>query len=345
LEKEEQYIASFLSNPKFKRWVLENDAELDSYWEAHINKFPKQQEALEYARIILLDLIPDSGNWEKEGKERLLNHILDHMEGPGSRRHLPPSLINDSPKKFNYLPLAFGLIFLFLFGLFYLQIHKLSDHGPKPELETASWVHRNTKVGQKSKVHLADGSTVTLNAQSELKYQNHFGTSNRDIFLKGEAYFEVASDSLPFRVITDGLVTTALGTAFNIDHYHEGAPLIQLASGSVCVENQLEKLLLQPGEEAQLNEQNGLEKRKFNLEKAFLWKSGILNFDKVPLREVFIQLERWYGLEFQINGKLDQDAVVSGWFDNDYLDNVLETISYSVPFKYEVTNKAVYIQP
>lgn len=342
MEKEEQYIAAFLSNPKFKKWVLENDAKLDGYWEAHIDKFPKQQEALECARIILLDLIPNSNHWEKEGKENLLNRILDRMEEPGCNRHLPHSHSN---KKFNFKPLAFSVIAFFLFGLFYLQIHQFFDQDSKSELETASWVQRSTKKGQKSKVHLSDGSIVTLNAMSELQYQNHFGTTNRDIILKGEAYFEVAFDSLPFRVITEGLVTTALGTAFNINHYSTGEPLIQLASGIVSVENQLEKLYLQPGEEALLNEKNGLEKQVFNLEKAFLWKSGILNFEKVPLSEVFIQLERWYGLEFQINGKLDQNAVVSGWFDNDYLDNVLETISYSVPFNYKVTNEAVYIQP
>jgi ferric-dicitrate binding protein FerR (iron transport regulator) len=88
-----------------------------------------------------------------------------------------------------------------------------------------------------------------------------------------------------------------------------------------------------------------LKKQTYDPSHAFLWKEGILYFEKVPFGKVIAELERWYGVEIEIRGRLDQAAIVSGRFDNDYLDNVLESISYSIPIAYQISQKSVIIQP
>lgn len=118
--------------------------------------------------------------------------------------------------------------------------------------EGAKWITKSNPKGQKSKIHLPDGSTVILNAESQIRFKNDFGKADRDIF-KWRIVFEVAQDSLlPFRVFSGELVTTALGTSFNINSYDKNRVNVQLATGQVKVfkeELESESLLLQPGEE------------------------------------------------------------------------------------------------
>ena len=117
MEQEEKYISTFLRNPKFKKWVLENDTGLDAYWKAHIHQFPEQQEALECAKMILNELKVDAYSWEKAGKEKLLLRILDNMKEEGS----PSQVAENIPKHTSFKPLIFCALLFFLLGLFFIQ--------------------------------------------------------------------------------------------------------------------------------------------------------------------------------------------------------------------------------
>lgn len=112
----------------------------------------------------------------------------------------------------------------------------VSQYGKQEVPQTvAAWTTYQNPAGQKSKVRLPDGSVVYVNAATEIKYQDGFGETHRELFLNGESYFEVAKDSLPFRVHSAGLVTQALGTSFNISTFDAASIRVQLASGIVKV--------------------------------------------------------------------------------------------------------------
>ena len=80
-----------------------------------------------------------------------------------------------------------------------------------------------TAYGEKSKLILADGTVVWLNAGSSLQYAGNFNSKNREVFLTGEAYFEVTkqSDGTPFVVKTDQYSVLVKGTKFNVSSYPE----------------------------------------------------------------------------------------------------------------------------
>src|SRR5690606_27701037 len=108
--------------------------------------------------------------------------------------------------------------------------------------EIVSFEEFTTPPGVKSSITLGDGSKVLLNSGSSLKYVKGFGTDLREVFLVGEAFFEVSRDSIrPFIVRTGEISTTALGTSFNIEAYKDENLNISLLTGKVAVAVPYEK--------------------------------------------------------------------------------------------------------
>src|SRR5690606_2960126 len=138
----------------------------------------------------------------------------------------------------------------------------------------------STPAGVKSSVSLPDGSKVTLNSASSIKYDKHFSNGRREIELIGEAYFDVKKDSLhPFIVETNHIQTKALGTAFNVKAYKGDSILVALMSGVVEVSNSVmqSKEMLMPGEGINVAvDYAHWEKEKFDVQEALAWMNKTL---------------------------------------------------------------------
>ena len=210
---------------------------------------------------------------------------------------------------------------------------------------------KSNPAGQKLKVFLPDGSIVWLNSTSTLSYQKEFTDTVRDLILKGEAYFEVYKDARrPFIVHTGNISTIALGTSFNIEAYDSDKITVSLTSGSVNVESffpgkELIKIQLNPGEGALYNANDGIEiqKIKIDINAVRLWKDGILRLNNASLAETVTSLERWYGVNIKVNNNSSKNWKVNGVFDNEYLENVLNSLSFSQGFEYSMIGNKVEI--
>lgn len=258
---------------------------------------------------------------------------------------------NKKPKMIRlFVGMAASLIMVFSVSyIFYFNMPDQKTPLPIAASETVS-IERATPRGNKKIITLPDGSTVVLNADSKVTYNNDFA-QNRTIHLEGEGFFEVVRDeNHPFIVITDKIATTALGTSFNIKAY-QGNPKIKitLATGKVRVENSLDKnqLEINPGEAVYYSDvKNTLQKEKVDLAHDLSWKEGILHFEKTPFNEIVEDLERWYGVNIQVKGKEKiPEYKCSGTFQpNEYLTNVLKVLSYSVDFEYTIKGNDVILE-
>ena len=209
------------------------------------------------------------------------------------------------------------------------------------------WVTKQNPAGQKSKIHLSDGSFVTLNANSSISYPQNF-VNNRTIKLVGEAFFEVKKNpEAPFKVISKEVTTTALGTSFNVRAYENSSIIeILLATGKVVVNDTISKqeMYLNPGQGIKKNLANpSLQIFETDRPNIAAWTRGILHFNATPLNDVITDLENWYGVQIDIEGKSDT-ILCSGTFDNEYLDNVLDVLSHSVGFEFQINDKEVTIK-
>lgn len=212
----------------------------------------------------------------------------------------------------------------------------------KPAAVQYAEVIKSNPAGQKSKVYLPDGTIVHLNSESSIRFIEGFA-NGRKVQLTGEAFFDVTEDpTRPFTVYSGGLATTALGTSFNINSYNRKQTEVILVTGKVKVEQEGEDQLvyLEPGERATLLAGESLQKATADLTTATYWKEGILYFDQTAIAEVVATLERWYGVHIQADN-LPPVKCYGTFQKNEYLTNVLDVLSHSVGFGYEIDGKEV----
>lgn len=195
-----------------------------------------------------------------------------------------------------------------------------------------------TAPGVKKTIRLADGSTVKLNSGSSVYFAENFGEESREITLQGEAFFEVAKDSLkPFVVYTGGISTQALGTSFNIDYSsHEGTITVALATGLVKVEQEGQDRkqllsLLTPGQQLAYDKASGqYAVASFDRREVLAWKEGVLTFRKASMDQVIRELENWYGVRIEVDTEGEQAEAwnYTGEYHQETLESVLDGIGF-----------------
>ena len=200
-------------------------------------------------------------------------------------------------------------------------------------------------TGSVIRYELPDHSVVWLNSGSTLRYPTVFKKDNRNVELKGEAYFEVESDKKhPFIVKTKELTVEATGTAFNVNAYtSDNVTAVTLVKGKVAVTLDKKKTIsLSPGEKIDYNLATSLYNvNKTNTYKWCSWKDGVLIFRDDPLEYVFKRLGQTYNVEFILKdaelGKYSYKAT----FEGESLNEILRLLEMSAPIQCkEVSNRS-----
>ncbi len=187
-----------------------------------------------------------------------------------------------------------------------------------------------TATGERNTIHLSDGTLVELNVNSFLEYPSDFKGDERSVILKGEAYFKVARDkSKPFKVSTNDITTTVLGTQFNIRSYPEDSLIaVSLLEGSVKVESRSGTAVLEPLEQATINmKENKFEIAPFDSLATVAWLSNTLLFKNTTMRKIALELKRVYGLDIVFEDSALARLTVSGRFKNEKPTLILTAIT------------------
>lgn len=156
-----------------------------------------------------------------------------------------------------------------------------------------------TPQGGEYTIVLGDGTQVWLNAKSELRYPVVFADNQREVYLKGEAYFEVErDDSKPFVVHAGDVCVEVLGTAFNVNNYHAGKIETVLVEGCVGMSNATSNVTLKPGQRGcAVADRREIQVEEVDVSIYTAWKDGYFVFEKQALEDVMEQLARWYNVE------------------------------------------------
>ena len=141
-----------------------------------------------------------------------------------------------------------------------------------------------------------DGTKVHLNYNTTLKYPSHFSAASRTVYLDGEAYFQIAKDDRPFRVITANGIVKQYGTSFNVNTHVAGVTKVVLVEGAISVfPNQGDEHKIHPGELAVLNgATQDVQISKVDIEPYIAWNSGRFVFDNCSLETLMEVISRWY---------------------------------------------------
>jgi ferric-dicitrate binding protein FerR (iron transport regulator) len=146
-------------------------------------------------------------------------------------------------------------------------------------------------------ITLSDGTEVSLNSMSELKFAFAFSGDQREVWLRGEAYFKVAKDARhPFIVHTPLTDIQVLGTEFNVNTYDSLKVMTALVEGAVSTREAGGKsVLLKPGYEAVFSKGYGFNIKTFDSNDILSWMQGIYYFRNASLENIAAVIHRWYG--------------------------------------------------
>lgn len=288
-------------------------------------------------------------------EEEWLNSPIDRSyEGQEEAyKRLVRQLYPQAKIRMRYIRIAASIaaIFLLLFGVYRQQYRPLNQPG-----RTIATVIDSLKPSASSLYYInsgyenmilttSDGSTITLYPHSEIRYAEDFAPlAERILHLKGRARFDVAKDkSKPFRVVSKGIVTTALGTIFIVDEFKASETRVQLLKGSIQVASQRKvdagtvTKTFKPMEEITINHHQGqiVEEKKINNTPAnrqayFSRHSQRLYFKNLALQDVVSILQQNYGIDLHYPDKNLQDKYYSGTFQESeqVYQDIIKEINY-----------------
>ncbi len=204
--------------------------------------------------------------------------------------------------------------------------------------------------GKQTSLQLPDGTTVFINAGSRFSFPSGFSKNRREVYLVGEAFFEVESNKQkPFIVHTPEIDITVTGTRFNVSAYSDdNFSQTVLVSGAVSVSKNKwlgRKLEITPGESALLDKESGVVTTStVETSQYTSWIYGYIVCENNPVNEVMKKIERYY------NCKIIIDTSITGISFSGKLDfkedvvSVLESIAYASSLKIEITNNEIFIK-
>lgn len=185
-----------------------------------------------------------------------------------------------------------------------------------------------------------DGTKVYINSDSKLRYPKKFALSSREVFLEGEAYFEVTKNKhRPFIVNLNGPAIQVLGTSFNVQDYPENKDItVCLDEGHINLTLPSEKKYpVQPGEKLIYNKENNkcTISRMDDMQRMSIWKQNVIVFKDTPLPEVMKVLNRWYNVDFRVEDNRALTYQYTLTSENMLLEKVLTDLEKIAPVKFD----------
>lgn len=204
-----------------------------------------------------------------------------------------------------------------------------------------------TQIGQIQTITLNDGTTVTLNAASQLIVPRFFNGNTRTVQLEGEAYFEVTKDSLhPFIIKTLTTTTEVLGTKFNLSAYTNDATTLTLNEGKVLFykqgDHKNDGVIVVPNQQVVLKN-NILETKEVSSSFSKAWAQKQFVYTTTTVKEVMHDIERFYGVTIKIEKQGLENRLYRGKHNNPSLQDLMQKISFVLKFKYRSEGRIITI--
>ena len=201
-------------------------------------------------------------------------------------------------------------------------------------------------------IKLSDGTQVSLNSESQLKYPVHFieGETREVELVYGEAYFDVSPSTnhkgAKFKVLNNTQEIEVLGTEFNIKAYKDEVNIYTtLVEGKVAINTPNLKQLLIPNQQSILDTQNNtLSVITVDVLEAISWKEGVFSFINKPLKDIMKVLSRWYDVDIIFDNKELESAEFIGTLNkNQSIDEVLSIMKSFSLNNYEIKGDTIIL--
>lgn len=323
-----------------ERKLLENKMESDETY----------KKIVEEARKAWSISVKKAGNWDMDKAWNNVHQRLkgrDELETVGTIHTVNRMKNRQNRRSLNYMiRVAVVVLISVTAGIMFYQSTENISSMPQQEQVQKELI---TKKGEQKRIRLSDGTLITLSADSKIRLSPQYHIGTREVYLEGEAFFNVASiPDRPFKVHVGETTTEVVGTQFNIISYPEDEDVrVIVVEGSVGLraDKSDKQVLLKPGELGQYTADRHLTVQKVNVDAYTGWMDGKLIFKNQPLDKVVTKLERWYGLPFSIEGAEIRERKLTATFNpRQPLEEVLDAIAISLDLRYVKHEKSFTFQ-
>ena len=302
-----------LQDEDFVSWI-ECDEQVQNAWTEWFARHPEKAPVADEAKRIVRAIEGEKQFFLHDSKQQQMwANVEGHMDGDVSRPRFS--------KAIKYRVVASASIFIVAAIVFsYKQFGKEEFISKKYKHEQSELLRHSNESEKPNSLVLSDGSTVILQPHSSLEYPKSFSSSSRNVYLKGEAFFEVKKDAMkPFSVYADKIVTRVLGTSFSVRAYDRDKEIvvtIKTGKVSVLTSAQLEDenrqgddpvgTLLTPNQQVVFSKKESQMVRSLVKDPTLLPSSSeVENFQFIdtPINVVFERLEKVYGVEIIFDEK------------------------------------------
>jgi ferric-dicitrate binding protein FerR (iron transport regulator) len=239
-----------------------------------------------------------------------------------------------------------------LIGIVSFVVLRPKDH----PVEMVKLMERQNGKATRASIELADGSKIWLNAESKLSYPEVFDGNTREVYLTGEAFFDIAPNpKKPFIVHFNAGSVHVLGTSFNVRAYENEAVQTSVRTGKVAFipnRKQGEKpdtIFITPDEKVTLQttvadtKSNGIVKEITSSEEDKAWTEGRLIFRDETLEDIASELERTFGKKVTFGNDAPRYYRLTGAFQDNSLQDIMYYLARSKAFHYTITDSTLLI--
>ncbi len=343
-------IEDFVQDPYFRRWVFGKLPPEDRFWEVWQTTHPEREELIEKAKSMVIALQVNPVDENPEEIEKAIQAILSET-------------VDKKPLSFyvrNRWAIAASVMLVAgLVGYWYFSQKTVMPTASTETPAIEAIDQKEIKVGKTAKtITLSDGSQVILEGNSSLQIGQEFGQNKREVYLNGEAFFQVTKNAdKPFLVYSGKVVTKVLGTSFRIKAYDQDADVsVDVRTGKVTVFKQLDKTQTEPlrSEEIILtpNQQAVFVKKEDKFVKTLVEKPAVLNkenarnrfeFSETPIIEVLNTLEELYGVKIIYDADRLKDCNLTGSLNDGSFYDKLTIVCETIQATYKVMDGQVVI--
>jgi ferric-dicitrate binding protein FerR (iron transport regulator) len=353
----------FLQDDRFIKWVNEPDRETIAYWDNWLKQNREQEESLLKARQIIRDLAQAEKPADADHLSAVIwQSVKKDIERQAPVIHLPTPPARERPSgSRSWVRIAAaamtGLVLLGS-GIYY---YRRAPAGKVPEQRITSILandnlERTNETGGNQVLYLVDGSKVILKPGSTIKHAVFLQKDKREIYLEGNAFFEVAKDpARPFYVYTKDIVMRVLGTSFNVTtDTHNGDVTVVVRTGKVSVYKKTSQptgqLILTSNQKALYKTQtsdlipSGLSSAETRSNLIPVSPAFDFNFEERPVGEIFNTLVNAYGIPIHYDGNSLSKCVITTSLGEEEFEEKLKIICAAIGATYKIRNNGVFIE-
>lgn len=264
---------------------------------------------------------------------RMLDQVHHQINNQQIQQHKPKALSANLYQTFSKVAAILVIPLLLLSVYFYFN-----PANNTTKLASNTFREIYTKPGTRTQIDLPDGTRVWLNDGTTFRYPERFTGSQREVFVDGEAYFEVKSNpENPFVVNNSMMNTVVTGTHFNLNAYSSDKYFeATLIEGKINLENANKKLVMKPGEQVQFDSKlEQIVQRTVDPQDAAGWVDGKLIFKDEKLGTAIKKLARWYNVEIILTDPEINNYLMTATIQDEKLDQSLKLIALALPVKFE----------